>query len=275
MARRSCNFIAALALASTALSFPRGTRADGSVCPQVSLDAHKFSPGERIVFHLDVFGADMGSMELWLDSPEREDRGKVALVAHARAKTSAFVNTNVGEYSTFTTARIGAGLAPISAREEVDESSTHWQTELDFHDGKLESKLSKNGEPIPNPLNASPSARDLLSAFYAMRASLDGLGKPGAAPLCFEIYGARKMWKMTGALGARESIDTAAGKQKTLRIDLTSTRLDDPRVVRTSKLWFGDDARHLLWAAVAEVRGKVIRAQLVSASGRGWAVGAP
>ena len=46
------------------------------------------------------------------------------------------------------------------------------------------------------------------------------------------------------------------GKQKTIRIDFTSTRIDDPRVVRTAKFWFSDDARRLPWAAIAEVRGR-------------------
>ena len=102
------------------------------LCPPQPSSQLELRAGERVKFRLDVYGAEMGTLEVWLDPPAAEDRGKVALVAHARAQTSAFVNTNVGPYSTFATSRIGPRLAPISAREEVDDSGTHWLVEMQF-----------------------------------------------------------------------------------------------------------------------------------------------
>jgi hypothetical protein len=257
-------------LACTAVSFLLAicisiSAAHAADCPAPTLVPIHFAPGEKLKFRLDVFGADMGTLEVWLDAPNHDERSRgTALVAHGRAKTSAFVATNVGPYLAHATTRIGPApkLLPLWNREEVDDSGTHWLHEFSLPpaQGQIKITSSKNGEPLPLSLAAGPNARDLLSELYALRASPLATG----TPLCFEVYAGRKMWRMTGAVGPRETVETPMGKIKAMRIDLTSTLVENPKFSRMVKFWISDDERRLPLAAIAEIRGKVVRAQLVS-----------
>ncbi len=243
------------------------------LCPALpaSVENHRFAAGEQLRFHLDLYGADVGSFQIDLEPPPRAERERVQLLIHARAHTSAFVSTNLGDYSGFAISRIGPGLAPLSTHEEVDEGSTHWLHEATFppRQGKLDVHASKNGEPAPLSLSATPSARDLLSAFLTLRAAPLTAG----TQLCAEAFGGRRIWKMTGTIGPHEQLETPLGKFDTVRIDLLSARVDEPRTTRAAHFWITADERRLPIAALAEIKGKTIRAQLESASGRGWSLG--
>ena len=89
---------------------------------------------------------------------------------------------------------------------------------------------------------------------------------PGT-PLCLQTYGMRKLWRMAGEVGPKETIETPLGKMQTVRLDLVSTRLDDASVTRMAKFWVTSDARRLPVAAIVEMRGKIFRAQLVKVEG--------
>ena len=249
----------------------RPASAPAPLCPAAPQLAHKFAPGEKLRFHLDLFGADVGWFEIALEPPPREERDRVLLLIHARAHTSAFVSTNLGDYSGFAVSRVAPDLSPLSAREEVDEGSTHWMHALTFppKSGQLDVRASRNGEPAPLALAATPSAHDLLSAFLLLRAMPLTTG----TPFCTELFAGRRMWKMTGAVGPRETLETPLGRFNTVRIDLLSVRIDDAKTTRTAHLWITDDERRLPIAALAVVKGKTLRAQLESASGKGWSLG--
>ena len=246
----------------TRLPAPASTLATpaAQVCPPAAPLARKFQPGESLVFKLDVFGADVGTFELWLDAPPPSAHARGGLLGHARAKISAFVAANAGRYEASATALLGRGLAPLTWQEEIEDGPTRWTSETAFppEGGVLAAKTTRNGEAEALRLPATASARDMISAFLMLRAAplVEG------TVLCAEIFAARRMWKMSGTVGARETIDSPLGRQETVRLDLVSARLDDPSVVRMSKFWITDDARRLPIIAISEVRGKIFRAQL-------------
>src|SRR5207245_2493688 len=93
--------------------------------------------------------------------------------------------------------------------------------------------------------------RDMLSTFLYLRA----LPLKAGTPVCLEVYAARKMWTMAGAVGPREPIESPLGKFGTVRVDLTATRLDDAAVKRSAHVWITDDDRRLPVVAVGEVKG--------------------
>ena len=225
--------------------------------------AARFAPGEQLRYRLDVLGADVGTFEVSVEGPQSADRGRVALVARSRAKTSAFVTTNLGRYEGFISTLLGPDLMPLHFREELDEGDKHSSVDVDFppRTGKLGAKASTDGKPEPLDLDATPLARDMLSTFLYLRA----LSLKAGTPLCLEVYAARKMWTMAGAVGPREQIETPLGKFGAVRTDLTATRLDDAAVKRSAHVWITDDDRRLPVVAVGEVKGKTIRAQLVEA----------
>jgi hypothetical protein len=229
----------------------------------VSARASRFAPGEQLRYRLDVLGADVGTFDVALEAPQAADRGRASLVARSRAKTSAFVNTNLGRYEGFISTLLGPDLMPIQFREELDEGDKHRAVEAEFppRAGKLAVRASTNGKPEPLELDATPLARDTLSVFFLLRA----LPLKTGAPVCLEVYSARKMWTVAGAVGPREQVDTPLGKFSAVRIDLVATRLDDANVRREAHVWVTDDDRRLPVVSVGDVKGKTFRAQLIEA----------
>jgi len=230
------------------------------VCPPQHLQAARFSPGEVLQFKLDALGAEVGSFEVRTEKPKG---GQGALQLSSRAKTNAFVSTNVGQYDGYAVTVVSPEFAPIHYREDVDEGSVHRGSELDFppQDGKLSVKASTNDQAQTLELPASSDVRDILSTLFVLRAQPLKLG----SPICMEVYAGRKIWKLTGSIAAKETISTPLGpKLASVRIDAEAVRLDDPRVQRAAHVWVSDDARRLPLVAIGEMRGKTIRAQLTA-----------
>src|SRR5215469_18711665 len=141
-----------------------------AVCPPQKLPAARFALGETLAYKLDVLGADVGSFEVRTAAPP-DLRGAIEL--SSRARTSAFLSTNVARYEAYATALLGADFAPLRYREDVDEGETHRGTEVDFPpaaSGALPVKATKNGEPEAILLTAGPEVRDILSSLFVFRA---------------------------------------------------------------------------------------------------------
>ena len=47
-------------------------------CAQLEVRASRFTPGEQLRYRLDVVGADVGTFEVSLDTPEVADRGRLS-----------------------------------------------------------------------------------------------------------------------------------------------------------------------------------------------------
>jgi len=237
--------------------------APAPACTPVPVPVARFTPGEQLRYKLDVLGADVGTFEVSLETPQGADRQRGTLLARSRAKTSAFVSTNLGRYDAFISTLLRADLMPVQSREELDEGTNHRSLEVEFppRGGRLPAKATVNGRPDSLELAATPVARDMLSTFFFLRAQPLKTG----TPVCAEVYAARKMWTLAGAIGPREQIETPVGKFTAVRIDTVATRQDDPNVKRASHVWVTDDDRRLPLVALGDVRGKTIRAQLVEA----------
>jgi hypothetical protein len=219
----------------------------------------KFSAGEVLSFKLDALGADIGTFEVRTARPPASNKA-VSLTLTSRARTNAFVSTNAGQYEGYAVSLVGHGFEPLHYREDVDEGQTHRAAELDFPPaaGKLAVRVSKDGEPETLSLPAGAEVRDILSSLFVLRAQSM---KPGS-PICMEVYAGRKIWRLTGQVAARESIDTPLGRKAAVRIDAEAVRTDDAKTKRTAHVWVSDDAQRLPLVAIGEMRGKTLRAQL-------------
>jgi hypothetical protein len=231
-------------------------------CPPQRLAPVKFPPGEVLSFKIDVLGVDAGSFEVRTEAPGAPEKAAL-LELSSRARTNAFVSTNMGQYEGYAVALVGRGFEPLHYREDVDEGPTHKAAELAFPPaaGKLLVKASTNGKAEPFTLPAGPEVRDVLSTLFVFRAQPM---KPGT-PICMEVYAGRKIWRLTGQVAGRESIDTPLGKMPSMRIDADAVRTDDPKVKRSAHVWVSDDSRRLPLVAIGEMRGKTLRAQLTAA----------
>jgi hypothetical protein len=233
-----------------------------ALCPPQQLPPARLTPGEALTYKLDVIGADVGTFEVRVEPPPGSDK-QAALQLTSRAKTSAFVSTNMGRFESYGTSLIAHDFRALRYREDIDENDVHHGVELIFppQGGKLAVKATRNGEPQPFALDADGDVRDVLSSLYVLRLL------PMNQPVCLEVYATRKIWKMTGRMSAKETIDAPLGRFATLRFEGEAVRADDAKIRRPVLMWVTDDARRLPVAGIAEVRGKTIRAQLVSAPG--------
>jgi uncharacterized protein DUF3108 len=232
-----------------------------TACPPQKLQAVKFAAGEVLSFKLDALGAEVGTFEVRTQRP-RSSNKQAMLELSSRVRGNAFVATNLGQYDGYAVALVGQGFTALHYREDVDEGDTHRAAELDFPPaaGKLAVRSSKNGEPEALSLSAPGEVRDVLSTLFVLRAQPM---KPGA-PICMDVYAGRKIWRLTGQVAGRESIDTPLGKFAVMRIDADAVRTDDVKVKRSAHVWVSDDARRLPLVAIGETRGKTLRAQLVA-----------
>jgi hypothetical protein len=232
-----------------------------SVCPPQKLQSVKFAPGEVLSFKLDALGAEVGTFEIRTQRAPATHK-EASLELTSRARTSAFVSTNLGQYEGYAVSLVGHGFEALHYREDVDEGQTHRAAELDFPPagGKLAVRASKDGEAETLSLSAGAEVRDILSTLFVLRAQPMKTG----TPICMDIYAGRKIWHLTGQVAARESIDTPLGKIASVRIDAEAVRTDDAKIKRSAHVWVSDDARRLPLVAVGDMRGKTLRAQLTA-----------
>ena len=235
------------------------------VCPPQKLQAARFNLGEVLSFRLDVLGVEAGTFEVRTSRPGAGDK-RAAIELSSRARTSAFVSSNVARYEAYATALLGRDFAPLKYREDVDEGETHRGTEVVFPPatgGSLPIKATKNGEPEKVEAQANADVRDVLSALFVFRAQPMKAG----TPVCMEVFAGRKIWRVTGSVSGFETIDTPMGKMRSMRIDADSVLTTNAAIKRSAHVWVSDDERRLPLVAVGEMRGKVLRATLTSVSG--------
>jgi len=234
-----------------------------ALCPPQQLPAAKFNVGEVLLFKLDALGADVGTFEIRVEPPPPGEKQRSAVQLSSRAKTNAFVATNLGRYDAYATTLIARDFTPFHYREDLDENDQHKGTELAFppQDGTLAVQATKNGEPEPFTVQADDGVRDMISTLYVLRVL------PMNQPLCVEVFAGRKVWKFTGQIKAKEAIDTPVGRFPAVRFEGEGVRLDDAKVKRAALVWLSDDERRLPLVAIGEVKGKTIRAQLIAAPG--------
>jgi len=234
------------------------------VCAGPGLQPARIGTGERLLFRLDVLGAEIGTFEMRVQPSRGADRARGAVVVEARGKSSDLVSTNVRRIEGRSSALIAADGRAVRYREELDEGDVHRSQEVDFpaRDGNLSVRAAKNGDPDEVALGAGPEARDLLSGLFVLRRQPLTAG----GELCAEIYAARRMWRVEGKVAAApENVETPLGRLEAVRIDAVATRLDDAGVVRKAHVWITTDERRLPIAILGEVRGRYIRAQLAEA----------
>jgi hypothetical protein len=93
--------------------------AAAAVCPPQKFEAARFAPGEALSYKLDVLGVDVGTFEVRVQPPPSGDK-RAALAITSRARTTAFVSTNVGRYDAFVTALLAPDFSPLHYREDID-----------------------------------------------------------------------------------------------------------------------------------------------------------
>lgn len=222
-------------------------------CP-ASPSPGRIPAGETLEFAMDVMGAQIGTLTL----ATLRSQGDGGSIVRAHMQTGAFA-ANFRTVDDHVEAKFDAGLRAVAYHELNEEDGVRRTIDFTYpKDGPLEARATKDGNPASFDLKGPPTARDYVSALYALRGRELALG----GDVCLDVYGAWRTWRVTGKVAAREKVRSPAGDWDALRIDGSAVRFDDPASKTEVHLWITDDLRRLPVAAFGTARGKPVRVLL-------------
>jgi hypothetical protein len=220
-----------------------------------------FGAGEKLDYDVDLLGGvKIGTVEMEVGKPEKQNgRTLLPIVAHAAANGLAAA---IGQVKSDATTWLSIhDLHPVHFREDYTQPDGSYWTDVSFPPARphqIHFNFSQpNGKGERNFAYAN-DALDVVGAFFLLSALEPKLGDH----LCFDVYGARHMWRVWGEVTTREPISTPAGTFSTLRLSGHAARLDKLEMVREMYLWLTDDARHLPVASMGDLEIGPLRALL-------------
>jgi hypothetical protein len=163
--------------------------------------------------------------------------------------------------STATTTLRVHDLHPFQYREDYEWTDGKYWTEVTFPTTRPHQIKFKYGQPNGTGERAYPYGSDALEvvgAFYLVR-TLDL--SPGKQ-LCFDLYGARHVWRVWGGVAGHEEIVTPAGHFQTIELSGYVARADLQTDMHEIHVWMTDDERHLPVAGMGDLDFGPMRALL-------------
>ena len=228
---------------------------DAQCGPLPSSPQRSFRIGEELEFTLDALGAKAGKMTVRV-MPLRD--GRLPIQLHAETNTF-FSNVRrvKGDAS--------SALDPVTLRprlylEESDINGIHRTAAVTFSPDDHQIVL-KGALTDPKPESEYHYAHDGLDSLSTMVA-LRQLPMREGLPLCMDVYGIRRMWRLSGTVLAREHITIDLGEFDAWHLTGWAVRMDDPRQRREMHVWISDDARRLPLVAVGTLDLGIVRATL-------------
>ena len=255
----------ALLLAAAAAEEPIPAVSRCRALPELPARRLPFRTGERLEYSVDLLGGvPAGRVTLDLLAPVRRF-GALTLPARAHALGSEFFQ-RFGKVDSLGVSYLRPrNLHPASYREDFLGPGGKYWTEVGFPElgpGRVRVRFGNPGGGGEKSLFSAPDALDDVGVFYLLRTLPLKVGES----LCFDVYGARHLWRVWGVVAAREAIDTPAGHFMALRLDGQAARVDSPARRKRLRLWISDDPRRLPVAAMGELDLGPVRALLTSAT---------
>lgn len=221
--------------------------------------------GETLVYSLDILAlVKAGTLET---SVERPMSGGKIVPLRARAKTTATV-ANVKRFAAVALSWVDARtLRPERYRDEADEDGVKKVSDTRIPQESAEIVIEyQYGERTGKKEYARErEVLDALSTVYYLRTARLEAGDR----FCFDLVANRRFWRLEGTVApGSEKVETPAGSFQAFRVDARARRVDRPESPpRPIHLWFSDDSRRLLVAAVSEVDVGPVRAMLTAVRG--------
>lgn len=218
--------------------------------PAVAQGPRPFRHGETLAYDLDLLGVvKAGTLELTVERPISGGR---IVPLRARARTTTQVSTLKKLAAVGLSWVEAATLLPERYRDESDEGGLRRSSDArlrppeplvvihgDTGGKKGEASFAREGEVL-----------DPVSAVYLLRAARLAPGDRA----CFDAVGRGRYWRVEAAVAEEvEPVETPAGRFATFRVDLVARRADAGQKAHEIHLWFSNDARRLLVAAVADL----------------------
>ena len=216
-----------------------------------------FAPGELLEFSLDAMGAEAGKMTMRV-LPRKDG----ALPVEARVQTNTFFSKVRRVKGVATSYLDPRTLRPMRHTEETVENEQPRSVNAVFGKKDRSVKVDYRYGRAKGRYDYQylHDGLDVAGALYVLRQLPL---RPGLS-VCFDVYGVRRMWRMTGKVIEREHVSLPLGEFDAWHLSGTAVRLDKPSQRREVHVWITDDARRLPLAAVGTVDLGAVRATLTA-----------
>ncbi len=219
-----------------------------------------FAPGETLELDLDAMGANAGSMTMRV-LPVKD--GLLPLQVDARTHT--FLSKLRRIQGTGTSFVHPRTLRPRRYLEDSVENEVARRVEVTFTPRSRRASVSWRSGGRAGPVELTYGGTeplDIAGAVYLVRQ----LPLKEGQPLCVDVYGGRRMWRLFGKVAKKEHVSLPVGEFEAWHLEATAARLDAPRVRRDVHVWISADDRRLPLAAVGTTDLGVMRATLTAYS---------
>lgn len=257
---------AAILFTSSAFAAPAPNRPDIGTAAKVPTNAeclalgppqrpYAFPEGETLEFSLDAMGADAGKLSLKV-LPRRGDQ----IPIEVKAQTNTFFSKVRRVKATATSYLHHKTLRPVRYVEDAVENEVSKYADVTFRQDARQVKLDYSfaGRKGNKQFQIARDAFDPAGAIYMLRQVEMKAGKP----LCFDAYGIRTIWRVSGKVVGKERVSLKVGEFEAWHIQGEAVRLDNPRWRREIHLWITADERRLPLAAVGVMDLGAVRATL-------------
>lgn len=219
-----------------------------------------FKPGELLEFELDAMGAKAGKMTMRVQRPadgvlpvqvEAQTNSLFSKVRRVRGSAVSYLHPRT--------------LRPSRYTEDATENELRRKVEVAFgaKDRSVKVDYQIGNRPKGNyNYTFDKDGLDVAGAIYLLRQ----LPLKKDLQVCFDVYGVRRLWRMTGTVVEREHVSLPLGEFEAWHLSGTAVRLDRPSQKREVHVWISDDARRLPLAAVGAIDLGAVRATLSSVS---------
>lgn len=224
-----------------------------------------FAPGERLEFSLDALGAEAGKMTMRV-LPRKDG----TLPVEARVQTNTFFSKVRRVNGVATSYLNPRTLRPVRHTEETVENEVPRSVAAVFGAKDKSVRVdyrSGRSKAQHYDYRYLHDGLDVAGALYVLRQ----LPLKQGLSICFDVYGVRRMWRMTGTVLKREHVSLPLGEFDAWHLTGTAVRLDKPEMRREVHVWVTDDPRRLPLAAVGTVDLGAVRATLTAYSRPGEA----
>lgn len=222
-----------------------------------------WQPGERLAFDIDFLGANAGKLVLTALPAVGTGTSK-EYPLRAIAASNSFVSS-VKRFRGRSTSYVRSrDLHPRRYREDTNEDGLIRSADVVFGkkaDGaKVITEWTKGKQKGQRTQRYLNDVFDPMAAAYYLRA----LEFTPGQPVCFDAYGLRSLWRVSGTVKGVETVTVPAGTFQAHHFAGTAVRIDRPTRHREVHLWIANDGAKLPLAGMMSMDAGPIRAQLTS-----------
>lgn len=216
-----------------------------------------FTPGELLEFDLDAMGATAGKMTMRV---QKKQDG--TLPVQVKVQTNSFFSKVRRVDATAMSYMHPKTLRTARYTEDAMENEVRRTVEVAFHANRRSIRVdyTLRGKAGHSEHSYEHDGLDVAGAIYMLRQ----LPLKEGLPVCFDVYGVRRMWRMAGTVLKREHVSMPLGEFDAWHLSGTAVRLDKPSQTREVHVWITDDERRLPLAAVGSIDLGAVRATLTS-----------